>query len=226
MAQKLTIFAAISLTDAFNELIADFEKENPAVKIVAEYAGTDSLPRKIADGADADIFASADREAMTKAAGDRVLKPGTEKIFARNALVIVVPKGGKKPANLKDIENFERIAIGLPDSVPAGRYAKAALKAAGLWDSLASRLIRETNVRLVLQSVERGEVDAGFVYKTDALAANDTVEIAMTVEGPGEVEYPFAVTEKGDAALAEKFMNFVLSPRGQDILAKYGFVKP
>ncbi|MDD4701654.1 MAG: molybdate ABC transporter substrate-binding protein, partial [Desulfovibrio sp.] len=117
--------------------------------------------------------------------------------------------------------------IGNPDSVPAGRYSKAALTSAKLWEALQPALIQGNSVRQVLDYVARGEVDAGFVYGTDAKQMAGKVDVAMVVGGHDPVTYPIAVALTGsNPKMGQAFLDFVLSPEGQTVLAKYGFAKP
>ena len=226
-AAELTVSAAASLSNAFNEIIAAFEKENPGAKVRANYAASNPLLKQIIEGAPADVFASADQKTMDEARDAKVLRPGTRKNFAENDLVLIAPKGSAQPRALEDLRKLERVAVGNPDSVPAGRYAKEALAKAGLWDELSPKFILGTNVRQTLDYVARGEADAGLVYKTDALQQKEKVDIVMTVGGHEPVSYPIAVTETGaNPELAIKFIDFVVSPAGREILAKYGFSEP
>lgn len=227
MAEELTVSAAASLTDAFNELKTVFEKERPGLKVNVNYAASNPLLRQITAGAPVDVFASADQATMDSAARAKVINPDTRVDFAKNSLVLIVPKGGKKPANLEELASLEKIAIGDPDSVPAGRYAKQALTNAGMWDKLQNKAVQSASVRQALEYVAGGMVDAGFVYKTDAAAKSDKVDIVMAMDGHDPVSYPIAVALTGNNARAGKdFVNFALSPQGQEILAKYGFDKP
>lgn len=226
-AQELTVSAAASLTNAFNELCGVFEKDNPGVKVRTNYAASNPLLRQIVEGAPVDVFASADQQTMDQAAGARVIHPESRKNFALNELVLIAPKGAAKVKDLADLEKVERIAVGTPESVPAGRYTRAALSSKGLWEKLQPRYIFGANVRQVLDYVARGEADAGFVYKTDALQQKDKVAIIMEVGGHDPVSYPLAIVNTGqNPQLAQKFVDFVLSPAGQEILARYGFSKP
>lgn len=227
MAQELTVSAAASLANAFDEIAAAFEKENPGVKINTNYAASNPLLRQILEGAPVDVFASADQATMDQARDAGALRPDTRQTFAATDLVLIVPKGSPAPAELKDLRNFERIAIGAPESVPAGRYARASLRAAELWDELSPKYVQGANVRQVLDYVARGEADAGFVYRTDALRRGDETEIALVAEGHEPVTYPIAaVAGSRNPELALKFIDFVLSPRGLEILANHGFAKP
>jgi molybdate transport system substrate-binding protein len=147
-----------------------------------------------------------------------------------NALVLVVPAAAAKlPAGLKDLAQpaVTRVAIGLPASVPVGRYTKAVLEAEGLWAAVEPKMIGAQNVRQALDYVARGEVDAGFVYATDAALMPDKVKVALTVTTQKPVLYPAApVAASPNAALAQKFVDFLLAPPAQAVLAKYGFGKP
>ena len=220
-AAEMTVSAAASLTNAFNEIKGVFEKKHTGLQVHTNYAASNPLLKQI------DVFASADQGTMDKAVAAKVVDPATRKNFALNDLVLIVPAGSKKPVKLEDIKAFKRVAIGNPDSVPAGRYTKDALNTAKLWEAVQPQLILGNSVRQVLDYVARGEVDAGFVYRTDAKQLADKVEVVMIVEGHDPVSYPIAVATTGkDAKMGQEFLNFVLSPEGQAVLAKYGFSKP
>ena len=226
-AAEMTVSAAASLTNAFNEIKGMFEKQHAGLQINVNYAASNPLLKQIQEGAPVDVFASADQATMDKAVAAKVVDTATRKDFALNDLVLIVPAGSKKPAKLEDIKGLKRIAIGNPDSVPAGRYTKDSLTNAKLWEAVQPLLIMGNSVRQVLDYVARGEVDAGFVYRTDAKQLADKVDVVMIVEGHDPVSYPIAVVNTGkDAKMGQEFINFVISPEGQAVLAKYGFSKP
>ena len=226
-AAEMTVSAAASLTNAFTEIKGLFEKKHAGLQVHTNYAASNPLLKQIQEGAPVDVFASADQGTMDKAVAAKVVDPATRKDFALNDLVLIVPAGSKKPAKLEDIKALKRIAIGNPDSVPAGRYSKDALTTAKLWEALQPQLIMGNSVRQVLDYVARGEVDAGFVYRTDAKQLADKVDVVMIVEGHAPVSYPIAVATTGkNAKMGQEFLNFVLSAEGQAVLAKYGFSKP
>ena len=226
-AAEMTVSAAASLTNAFTELKGLFEKQHAGLTVNTNFAASNPLLKQIQEGAPVDVFASADQATMDKAVAAKVVDPTTRHIFALNDLVLIVPKGTQKPSGLADLKMFKRIALGNPDSVPAGRYTKAALLSAGLWDSLAPQYIMGNNVRQVLDYVARGEVDAGFVYHTDAKQMADKVDVVMNVKGHAPVSYPIAVATTGkNATMGQEFCKFVLSAEGQAVLAKYGFSQP
>lgn len=226
-AEEMTVSGAASLTNAFTELKQIFEKKHPGLAVNTNFAASNPLLKQIVEGAPVDVFASADQGTMDKAVGARVVDPATRQNFALNDLVLIVPKGNPKPESLDALKSMQHIAVGNPDSVPAGRYTKDALTKAGLWKELEPKYILSASVRQALDYVARGEVDAGFVYRTDAEQYKDKVEIAMIVDGHDPVSYPIAVAITGNnPAAGQEFIKFVLSPAGQQVLARYGFSKP
>ncbi len=227
MADEMTVSAAASLKNAFGEMKTVFEAANSGTAVQTNFAASNPLLKQIVEGAPVDVFASADEATMDKAAAAKVVDTTTRKTFAKNDLVLIVPRGGKKMAVLNDLGEAARIAIGNPDSVPAGRYAREALTNAKLWEALQDKYILGTNVRQVLDYVARGEVDAGIVYGTDARQFAGKVDVALVCTGHTPVTYPIAVATPGKNARAgQKFVDFVLSGEGQDILARYGFARP
>lgn len=226
----LTVSAASSLTESFRELGAAYEKAHPGTRVDFNFAASGVLLQQIARGAPVDVFASADEATLQQAAEQDLLASGSRRIFAVNALWVVVPPQAKEtPRSLQDLAGagVQRIALGNPDSVPVGRYAKAALERAGLWPQLQAKLINTQNVRQSLDYVARGEVDAGFVYATDAQAMPDRVRRAFAVPVQGRIAYPLAVLKASTQPLqAQRFADFVMSAQGQAILARHGFGKP
>ena len=226
-AAEMTVSAAASLTNAFTELAALFEKKHAGLTVHVNFAASNPLLRQLQEGAPVDVFASADQATMDKAVAAGVVNPASRRNFARNDLVLVAPKAATVPAGLGDLGNCRKIALGNPESVPAGRYAREALTTAGLWDVLHPKYIFGNSVRQVLDYVARGEVDAGFVYRTDALQFADKVDVIKNTEGHEPVSYPIAVaTTGGNAVMGQTFLDFVLSPEGQAVLAGYGFSGP
>ncbi|MBD5641734.1 MAG: molybdate ABC transporter substrate-binding protein [Desulfovibrio sp.] len=227
LAAELTVSAAASLANAFDEMKQAFEKRYPGITVNTNYAASNPLLRQIAAGAPVDVFASADEATMDKAENEKVVDPATRRQFAMNDLVLIVPRGSAPVKGLQDLVNLGHIAIGNPASVPAGRYARDSLVNAGLWDKLEHKLILGSSVRQTLDYVARGEVDAGIVYGTDARQLKDKVEVVQVMDGHEPVTYPVAVCLTGaNQDAAHDFIKFVLSPEGQEILAKYGFAKP
>lgn len=229
-AQQLTVSAAASLTDAFKEIAPRFEAGRPGASLRFNFAASGVLLQQIAQGAPVDVFASADQETMNRGAERKLIAADTRRDFASNALVLIAPlQGTPAIAALTDLGRTEvrRIAVGKVASVPVGRYTQQALEAARLWAGLQPKLVFADNVRQVLDYVARGEVEAGFVYRSDAELLKDKLRIAMTVGGHAPVTYPAAVVaDSRQAALARDFVNFLAGSESQAILSKYGFGKP
>jgi molybdate transport system substrate-binding protein len=229
-AADLTVSAAASLTNAFKELGPVFEAANPGTSVVFNFAASDALLAQIAKGAPADVFASADQEAMDKAEAQKVLVPGSRRNFVSNSLVMITPSdstlGLKGPADLQKPE-VKRVAIGNPASVPVGRYTRGSLEAAKLWGAIEPKAVMAQSVRQALDYVARGEVEAGFVYATDAAIMKDKVKVAATIPTETPVTYPIAaVAGSPQPEAARRFLEFVATPAAQTVLARYGFGKP
>jgi len=226
-ADELVVSAAASLTNAFKAVGDAYEQQHPGTKLLFNFGASDVLMQQISKGAPVDVFASADQKAMDKAAEQKVIVPSTRKDFAANSLVLIVPNDSHfAPTSLNELTSasVKRVAYGDPASVPVGRYTEGALKAAGVWDAVSAKGVLATNVRQSLDYVSRGEVDAGFVFGTDAAVMTDRVKVALTVPTQTPVTYPIALVEGSKHATdAQSFITFVLSPAGQAVLAKYGF---
>jgi molybdate transport system substrate-binding protein len=229
-AAGLVVSAASSLTDAFQAVGKAYEAKHPDTHVVFNFAASDVLLRQIASGAPADVFASADQTAMDKAVAAKAIDPSTRQDFASNRLVLIVPKDAttriSTPADLKAAA-VKRVAYGDPASVPVGRYTKAALEQQGLWEAVSAKGVLAQNVRQSLDYVARGEVDAGFVFATDAAIMKDKVNLAAVVPTPKPITYPIAVVAGSKQAReASGFEAFVQSPEGRGILAGFGFQAP
>jgi molybdate transport system substrate-binding protein len=229
--RELVVFAASSLKEAFEGLRPVFEKAHPGVKVKLALAGSQELSTQIDQGATADVFASAAQPPVA-ALQQKGLVAGTA-TFARNEPVVVVPRAN--PAGIEaflDLAKTRRLVIGAPE-VPIGTYTVRIFEAAGkkygaqlrkkLEGAVASR---ELNVRQVLAKVVLGEADAGIVYRTDAQAAKDQVQVVVI---PAEVnaiaEYPIAALEASkQLALARAWIELVLSAEGQRRLGAAGFL--
>lgn len=226
-AQELVVSAAASLTNAFQAMGQAFERTRPGARVTFNFAASGPLLAQIRQGAPVDVFASADQETMDRAAQARLLAEGSRFDFARNALVVIVPAtAAHAPKNLQALgeAGYRRIATGTPATVPVGRYTMAAVQSAGLAAALEPKWIYGESVRQVLNYVARGEVDAGFVYRTDALMEKDKTRIAFAVPTSTPVSYPIAqVASSRNAALGKEFIAFVLSDAGQNILQGFGF---
>lgn len=229
-AADLVVSAAASLTNAFKTLAEQYEKGHPDTKIVLNFGASDVLMQQIVRGAPADVFASADQDAMNRAEAEKVIQPASRKDFAANQVVLIVPADSKLGIGaLRDLTrtDVKRVAYGNPSSVPVGRYTKGALEAENLWEAVSAKGVPAQNVRQSLDYVARGEVDAGFVFATDAAIMPDKVKVAVRVPNRTPVTYPIALTtQPRQPAQAASFVQYVLAPDGQAVLAKYGFQKP
>ncbi len=227
-SEKIIVSAAASLTDAFKQVGKGFEKSNPGVRVTFNFAASGPLLQQIVMGAPVDVFASADVKTMQRARLKGVIDYPTVVNFAGNKLVLVAPKG-TAIRGLKDLlgGSVKRIAVGKPETVPAGLYTKEALKKYGMWSVLKPKFIYADSVRQVLEYVSRGEVDAGFVYATDAAIVRSKVSVVSDVEGHKPVVYPIGVVSSTkNRAAALGFIKYLLSDKGRAILARYGFSRP
>lgn len=226
-AADLTVSAAASLTQAFQEIGAQFEAQNPGTKVRFNFGASGGLLQQIVNGAPVDVLASADTDTMDKAVAKAVVNATDSKVFTTNRLVLITPvQSGLALKQLADLKKPEvkRFAMGVPASVPAGHYTQVALEKAGLWSELKPKVISTQNVRQALDYVVRGEVDAGFVYASDAQLMTDKVKQAFAVATLTPIQYPIAkVATSTQTETAHKFIAFVLSANGQSVLKKWGF---
>ena len=229
-AQQLTVSAAASLNNVFTELAPKFEVGKPGVTLRFNFGPSGVLLQQVAQGAPVDLIASADQATVTRGIEQKLLDADSKRDFARNTVVLVVPvQGAPDVKTLADLTfpSVKRIAIGKAATVPAGRYAKEALDSARLWSVLEPKFVFADNVRQVLDYVARGEVDAGFIYRTDAALGAGKVKIVLTTQGHTPVSYPVVVvSESRNKALARDFIAFLATPLALDVLAKYGFGNP
>ncbi|NIA03101.1 MAG: molybdate ABC transporter substrate-binding protein [Nitrospirae bacterium] len=225
----ITVSAAASLTDAFKDITAEFEKSNPEVSVELNLASSGSLRLQIEAGAPIDVFASASQKHMDILGGNGLILNESRQDFAGNSLVLITQKN-RNINTIDDLfsENVERIAIGNPDTSPVGRYARQSLMEAGHWDNVKDKVIFAETVKQVLTYVERGEVDAGFVYMTDVDGAKpDSIDVVCSVPLSIPIRYPIAVvSSSSNKAIAEKFNNFVTGEHGRKILNEHGFWLP
>lgn len=229
-AGELVVSAAASLVDAFRSMEPEFLKAQPGVKIVFNFAASGPLLKQIEAGAPVDVFFSADQKTIDQALDKKLLDPASVRVIATNALVAAAPVGSavrlESPGDLAKPE-IQKIAVGNPETVPAGRYTQAVLKRLGLEEILKPKFIPTESVRQALDYAARGEVDLAFVYRTDANIAKDKVKIVLEVPTVEPVVYPGGVVSaSANKDLAKAFQAFVLSARGAAILAAFGFGAP
>ena len=227
-AAELNILAAASLSDALKEIARVYEPAS-GDKLLFNLAASSTLARQIKEGAPADVFFSADEAKMDDLAKAGLIVADSRRSLLSNTLVIVVStEGGAAIAIPADLTKptVARIALAEPQTVPAGIYAKEYLQKAGLWKQVIDKIVPTENVRACLAAVESGNVDAGIVYKTDALISKK-VKIAYEVavgEGP-KISYPLAVLQESkNAEAARRFATYLDSPEARAIFAKYGFL--
>jgi molybdate transport system substrate-binding protein len=228
-AETVTVFAAASLKNALDE-VAQVYQQNTGTKIVAAYAASSALAKQIESGAPADAFISADPDWMDYLAGKNLIKPETRVNLLKNTLALIAP--GTSVVKIDIVPGFplarllgnDRLAMANPDSVPAGKYGKAALVSLGVWDSLQSKIAPAENVRAALALVSRGETPFGIVYRTDAYADKGVRIVADFPAGSHPaIIYPAAQTAESRSAAAADFLKFLAAPMAQMIFAKHGF---
>jgi molybdate transport system substrate-binding protein len=229
-AQQITVSAAASLTDAFKEIGPRFEAAKPGATVRFNFAASGVLLQQIGQGAPVDVFASADQETMNRGVEQKLIDTATRKDFVTNSLVLIEPaKDGVGVKSLQDLTgaSVKKIAVGKTATVPVGRYTKQVLDGANLWTVLEPKFVQADSVRQVLDYVSRGEVEAGFVYRTDAAVAGDKVKIVHSPSGSSPVTYPIAVVaESRQKAVAADFLNFLATDAAREVLTRYGFGKP
>jgi molybdate transport system substrate-binding protein len=233
--QKIIVFAAASLTDAFNEIGDKFRQQNPGVTIDFNYAGSQQLRTQLEQGAVADVFAAANTKEMNNAIQAGVVVSGAQKTFVRNRLAVVVPKDN--PGGVKELKDLSRsglkIVLAAP-GVPVGGYALTALDkmnadfGATFSQTVLSNVVsQEDNVKQVVAKIQLGEADAAIVYSSDVTpdAATKITKLEIPDQYNVLATYPIAVLKAAPQAdLNAKFMDYVLSADGQAILAKWGFI--
>ncbi|MDR3639786.1 MAG: molybdate ABC transporter substrate-binding protein [Humidesulfovibrio sp.] len=228
-AADLTVSAAASLTDAFKVLKTAFEKANPGTTVITNFGASGALLRQIENGAPVDVFASADQKTMDQAASKSLIVPATRVNFVQNGIVLVQPADSKVLVkSIADLTkpDVKRIAFGNPATVPAGSYTREALINAKLWDVLQAKLVPAESVRQTLDYVTRGEVDAGFVFATDAKIAGAKVRFVQDAATTTKVTYPIAVIATSKNPKAKAFVDFIAGAEGQKVLQSFGFKKP
>ncbi len=227
---KLVVFAAASLREAFTKLEAEFEQSHPGVEVIFNFAGTQELRTQLEHGAPVDVFASADQKHMAELVKAKLVNEPF--VFAKNEPVAVVARAQQaKLRNFSDLPLAERIVVGTPE-VPIGRYTAEILERASAQlgadfrASFEAKVVsRELNVKQVLAKVSLGEADVGIVYRTDAIAAGDRVRI-LTIPSEFNViaEYPIAAAEKAEhPGLAKDWLGLVRSESGKQALSAAGF---
>jgi molybdenum ABC transporter molybdate-binding protein len=234
--RTLTVLAAASLTESFTELGKTFEAQNPGVTVAFNFAGSQQLAQQLDQGAPADVFASASKKYMDAAVSSKRVVKYDAKTFVTNRLVVIFPKDN--PAGLKELKDLAKpgLKLDLADkSVPVGQYSLDFLDKASKDekfgatfkdDVLKNVVSYETDVKAVVSKIALGEADAGIVYITDFNAAADKLGMLDIPDALNSIAaYPIAaITDSKNTDLASAFVSLVLSPDGQKVMAKYGFI--
>ena len=234
--QTMIVFAAASLTESFTELGQMFEAAHPGAKVLISFAGSQQLRAQLEQGAQTDVFASANTKEMNAAIASSLVVSGTQKTFARNRLMVVLPKDN--PGQIATLADLARPGLKLvvaDEAVPAGKYTAEMLAkmsqdpayGADFADRVQKNVVsRENDVKAVVAKASLGEADAGVVYATDAGAAADKLGSLAVPDQFNQIAIdPIAVLASAPhAELAQQFVDLVLSDAGQALLAKYGFV--
>jgi molybdate transport system substrate-binding protein len=228
-ARPLLVFAAVSLTDALGEVGAAYTEAN-GQPVKFSFASSGVLARQLEAGADADVFVSADAEWMDYVEARRLVDRSTRHDLLTNRLVLIAPSDrAASPVvigpgfDLAGALDGGRLALGDPASVPAGRYARAALKTLGLWAQVSERLVRADNVRAALAFVARGEAPLGIVYASDARAEPGVAVVAtFPADTLVPIVYPVAVVANARAGASE-FVAYLRGPRARAVFERWGF---
>lgn len=228
-AKPPLVLAAASLQESLSSATEAWAAHRHA-RPVTSFAASSALARQIEAGAPADMFISADEEWMDYVQKKGLLRGNSRVSFLGNRLVLIAPAGAGHALPIKpgfplvNLLGTSRLAVADPDSVPAGKYAKAALTRLGVWSAVAPKLARAENVRAALAFVERGEVPYGIVYETDAKASSKVRIVGrFPANSHPPISYPVAVLKSATSADAEGFLRFLISPAGKAIFRRYGF---
>lgn len=228
--KNLTVSAAVSLKDVFNE-IGELYKAKTGKTVNFNFGASGVLQRQIETGAPVDVFASAGEKQMDELAAKDLIDRTSRVDFAQNSLVLIVPQNSSlNLTNFSDLTGakVQKIAVGNPKTVPAGQYTEQLLEKNNLKSNLQTKLILAEDVRQVLDYVVRNEVDAGFVYATDARIAEGKVRVAATASESDHdsISYPMAILkDTKQKQSAKEFTNLFFTAEGQNILQKYGFLR-
>ncbi|MEO0988561.1 MAG: molybdate ABC transporter substrate-binding protein [Cyanobacteria bacterium J06639_14] len=223
----LTVSVAASVQDAMQEVQVAYQAEAPNVTVIYNFGSSGSLAQQVAQGAPVDVFLSASEQWMDELESTGQLAEGSRSNLLQNTMVLIAPKDN---AHIRDFADLEadaigKVAIGEPESVPAGSYAKEVLTTFNLFGLLQSKLVFGKDVRQVLSYVETGNVDAGLVYATDALVSDRVQVVAPApADSYGAIVYPVAVVrESPNAEAAQAFVDFLASEAAAEIFEKSGF---
>nr|WP_125664178.1 molybdate ABC transporter substrate-binding protein [Paenibacillus baekrokdamisoli] len=226
---ELLISAAASLKDSLEEIEKAYEKQHPDIDLTFNFGSSGTLQKQIEQGAPADLFFSAGKKQMDALIDQKLISESAT--LLGNELVMVVPSNStKKFTTVKELtdKDIKKIAIGQPESVPAGQYAKETLTTRKVWDAIADKLVYAKDVRQVLTYVETGNVDAGFVYRTDALTSKKAKVAIRIIPGVHKaIVYPAGIVKDTEHSKeAKAFYTYLQSKEADAVFLKYGFKLP
>ncbi|WP_342043887.1 molybdate ABC transporter substrate-binding protein [Bacillus sp. OTU2372] len=223
---ELTVSAAASLQDALNDIKADFEKEHTNITLNFNFGASGALQQQISQGAPVDLFFSAAEDRFQKLVQNGLIEKKNGTDLVGNDLVLVVPKGSNKGIKtFEDLTKADKLALGTPESVPAGQYGKETLDKLNVWKAIEGKIVYAKDVRQVLTYVETNNVDAGIVYKTDALTSQKVEIVASAKENTHDpIIYPVGVIKNSTHLKeAQLFYNYLQNDKTMKTLEKYGF---
>lgn len=224
---EIMVLAAASLQNSLTELQKDYAQKSPDVKLTFVFGGSGTLQQQIEQGAPADLFISAGKAQMDALEEKNLIIKESKVNLLGNELVLITGKDNSKVASLEGLtnESVSQVSIGTPESVPAGKYAQDSLTNLKLWDLLQPKFVLAKDVTQVVNYVETGNVDAGIVYRSDALASSKVKVVAVVPESSHKpIVYPAAViaSTKNKQAV-EDFLKYLRSSDAQQVFANYGF---
>lgn len=229
-ADKITVFAAASLTNAMQDIATQYQKEK-GVQVVSSFASSSTLARQIEQGAPADLFISADQQWMDYSIQKQQMVENTRYTLLGNELVLIAANASKiDKVDISDKTDWtkllgdSRLAVGDPDHVPAGIYAKEALQKLGAWTTLEPKLARASDVRAAMALVEREEAPLGIVYGSDAIASKKVKVVGVfPASSHKPVEYPMAMVKGHENPVVTAFYDYLKTPAAAAIFKHYGF---
>ncbi|MGO9275309.1 MAG: molybdate ABC transporter substrate-binding protein [Terriglobia bacterium] len=226
---RLTVSAAVSLKESLQEIAGLYQRQQPQVSIIYNFAGSGTLQRQIEQGAPVDVFASASPREMDALQAKGLVMVETRRNIAANEVVLIAPQDSGAVSGFGDLTapRVKRIALGEPASVPAGKYAQQTLVSLNLWDQIQAKLVFAQDVRQVLEFVSTGNADAGMVYRTDTQITDRVKVVAAAPDSShSPVVYPAAVLRASHHPdQAKQFVEFLAGPEAQAALARHGFVR-
>lgn len=222
--EELTISAASSLSEALNEVVSLFEADHPNIEIAVNYGGSGALSQQIIHGASIDMLLSASSGHFERVSSEGLIDGEYSTSLLTNELVWIT---AENTPQLHNINTASSIAIGTPETVPAGKYAKQSLENLGLYTEIKDKLIFAKDVRQVVQYVESGNVDMGLVYQTDAYLSKDLkINYSLPIGPHDTIEYPIGIVKGSrDKPGVQAFFHFLKTEEAQNVFEKYGFSK-